>query len=322
MKNNFLNGLFAFVLLLSVSCNEEEGSSIPMVETQDVTNISYLSATLSGTVISEQGAAVTDKGIFYGTINDEDKMNKARYKGEGDDFSMKISGLKPNVQYYYCAYAYNDNGIAYGEVKSFTTVDYNYITDFDGYQYKTLPIGSQQWMVENLRTTHYNNGDEILTTDIPGKGIGYMENPKYQWVYQGNDDLLNDYGRLYTWYAIVDDRNVCPQGWHVPSIDEYHQLVDYIGGPLAGLTLKENGSDHWGKYNAGSDRYGFSARGAGYRTYDGVWDLLKVVTQFWSATSAGQYTAPVIELGSEGSNVYYRDVTASFGLSVRCVKDE
>lgn len=88
------------------------------------------------------------------------------------------------------------------------------VTDIDGNVYHTVTIGTQVWMVENLKVTKYRNGDLIGTTTPATLDISGEAEPKYQWVYDGKESNVSTYGRLYTWYAITDNRNVCPKGWH------------------------------------------------------------------------------------------------------------
>jgi uncharacterized protein (TIGR02145 family) len=91
------------------------------------------------------------------------------------------------------------------------------VKDIDGNNYKTAAIGTQIWMVENLKTTRYNNGDSIGTINPITLDITTESTPKYQWAYDGNENNISTYGRLYTWFAACDIRNVCPSGWHVPT---------------------------------------------------------------------------------------------------------
>src|SRR5512133_920538 len=88
------------------------------------------------------------------------------------------------------------------------------VTDIDGNVYQTVTIGTQKWMKENLKTTKYNNGDAIVTTNPATKDISGESTPKYQWAYAGNDSNVNTYSRLYTWHTATDTRKVCPTGWH------------------------------------------------------------------------------------------------------------
>jgi uncharacterized protein (TIGR02145 family) len=102
------------------------------------------------------------------------------------------------------------------------------VTDIDGNNYSTVIIGSQVWMVENLKSIKYCNGDTISSTIPAAFNISNESTPKYQWAYDGIDSNANTYGRLYTWYTVTDIRNICPTGWHVPSIDEWTVLSDYL----------------------------------------------------------------------------------------------
>lgn len=102
------------------------------------------------------------------------------------------------------------------------------VKDIDGNAYRTITIGTQVWMAENLKTTRYRNGDLIETTTPATLDIEGERTPEYQWAYDGNESNVATYGRLYTWYVATDSRNVCPTGWHVPSDDEWIVLTDYL----------------------------------------------------------------------------------------------
>ena len=120
------------------------------------------------------------------------------------------------------------------------------VTDVDGNIYGKVIIGTQIWLTENLKTTKYRNGDLIGTTTPAELNIYDEVTPKYQWAYNGNEDKVATYGRLYTWYVITDTRNICPTGWHVPSDAEWLTLENYLGGyAIAGGKLKEIGTTHW-----------------------------------------------------------------------------
>ena len=113
---------------------------------------------------------------------------------------------------------------AISEVRSFTVLNTgNTVTDIDGNVYHTITIGNQTWMAENLKTTKYRNGDAIGTTTA-SKDTSTKSTPKYQWAYGGNEANVAKYGRLYTWYAATDTRNIAPAGWHVPTDAEWSIL--------------------------------------------------------------------------------------------------
>jgi len=102
------------------------------------------------------------------------------------------------------------------------------LTDIDGNTYSHIRIGEQLWMTENLKTTKYQNGDIIATTTPVTLDISNENSPQYQWIYEGDDNNLNTFGRHYTQYVITDSRNVCPSGWHIPSQEEYQKLISYL----------------------------------------------------------------------------------------------
>lgn len=322
--NFYLIGLLTFSLyFILISCEEESKIKIPSVTTLQVTKISQIKATCKLYITSDGGANVYETGIYWGITPNPSSENASYTTLTVDDtMIVPINDLLPNTQYYCCAFARNEIGIAYGEIKKFATLAQTIIEDIDGNVYKTLSIGNQEWMIENLKTTKYNNGVSIGTTEPGNLNIEREINPKYQWVFNGDNSNIQDYGRLYTWYAVTDPRNVCPSGWHVPSLDEVKILVNSLEKPSFGAAeLKEQGSNHWIVENTASNLSGFTALGGGKRTYYGLWDEFKIGGYWWSTTEEG-FSAVSLELRSAGSNVIYRPVFKSDGLSVRCVKDK
>ena len=144
------------------------------------------------------------------------------------------------------------------------------VTDIDGNTYRTITIGQQEWMTENLRTASYRNGTPI--TNITDMDEWEANTSDGSWVYYGNDGS-NDalYGKLYNWFSVTDSQGLCPQGWHVPSSDEWNALSDNFGGPdIAGCGLKETGIDYWESPNTCANNLsGFSALPGGYRDPSG-----------------------------------------------------
>ena len=199
------------------------------------------------------------------------------------------------------------------------------LTDFDGNTYNTVKIGNQWWMVENLKTTHYANGDPI--PDGTGAGdISGETDPKYWFAYDDDLNNVSTYGRLYTWYTVTDSRNVCPDGWHVPSDAEWTQLSDSLGGEsVAGGKLKETGTTHWDSPNTGAtNESGFTGLPGGLRyskSSDGF-GIMGRASYFWSATEfhISAY-ARYWPLGYNYAGMSPYDYGKSGGFSVRCLKD-
>ena len=202
------------------------------------------------------------------------------------------------------------------------------ILDYDGNIYSTIQIGDQLWLVENLQVTHYNNGDEIPTN------YGYFEwehasSGAYA-IYDEDSSIGQMYGFLYNWFAVGDERGICPIGWHVPSDDEFTILVDYIGGEdIAGGKMKESGHEHWGYYSdeateGATNESGFTALPGGFRHESaGSFHSLGSDAYFWSSTemSDGGIPARCRQLYKEGSLIDRTGRDKNSGFSVRCVKD-
>jgi uncharacterized protein (TIGR02145 family) len=208
-------------------------------------------------------------------------------------------------------------------------ISYGKVKDIEGNVYKTVKIGKQWWMAENLKTTMYSNGDLIGTTVDPISNIESEYAPKYQWAWGGYESNVAIYGRLYTWYAITDSREVCPHGWHVPTDLEWHTLILYLDPNAklllypenetytAGDKLKESGNTHWITANEGAtNESGFTALPGGFRTHTGPFDWLGT-TGFWWSAPEQRYRS----LNCDGGNVGRDNFYPHCGISVRCLKD-
>ena len=174
------------------------------------------------------------------------------------------------------------------------------ITDIDGNKYDIVKIGEQVWTAENLKTTKYNDGWEIVNIMAPGN----------------DEDSIPVYGRLYTWY-VIDGGKMCPEGWHVPTDSDWSILVDSLRGPeLAGGSLKESGTEHWFSPNSGAtNQSGFTALPAGQGGSD-----LGYYAYFWSSTIYGNYTY-YRRLSRTNTEVERSSGSKDYYLSVRCIKD-
>ena len=199
------------------------------------------------------------------------------------------------------------------------------VTDIDGNVYRTVVLGTQNWMAENLKVTKYRNGDNItnITTnsdwssDISG-AYGVYDNDATTY--------LDSYGLLYNWYAVDNSssRYICPEGWHVPTRDEYDALSTYLGGSLvAGGKMKETGNEHWNSPNTGADNEtssGFNARGNGLRYTYGSYSNIKQHTYTWSGTPYSN-KAYYRRLQYNGANLNEYLISKNYGFSVRCLED-
>ncbi len=200
------------------------------------------------------------------------------------------------------------------------------VKDIDGNVYKTVKIGNQWWMAENLKVTHYRNGDEIpniIDDEEWDSETGACCN------YNNDTTNVEVYGRLYNWFAQNDSRKISPEGWHIPTDKEWQELVDYLGGDtLAGGKMKstgtiESGDGQWREPNEGAtNESGFSALPGGYRYSHGVFDSEGITPYFWSATQNSGGTAWYRYL-YHGNTIVYRHDSGwkQAGYSIRCIKD-
>jgi uncharacterized protein (TIGR02145 family) len=197
------------------------------------------------------------------------------------------------------------------------------VTDADGNVYKTVVIGTQTWIAENLKTTKYNAGEQIPNVTAKSQWDN-LTSDAYCWY--NNDAAANKttYGALYNWYA-VNTGKLCPTGWHIPSDTEWETLIDNVGGrDYAGGKLKEKGTSHWKSPNTdASDEYGFRALPAGDR-YPGsgyeFWGIGEYCA-FWSSTSTTTTTAVFLEAYFDSETTYQTSTNKRFGFSVRCIKN-
>ncbi|SEW28418.1 major paralogous domain-containing protein [Chitinophaga sp. YR573] len=189
------------------------------------------------------------------------------------------------------------------------------IKDIDGNVYRTVTIGTQVWMAENLKTTRYNDGTEIpLVTE---QSAWYNLNaPGYCWY---NNDR-NIYGALYNWYALNTGK-LCPPGWHIPSDDEWAILIAYLGGDaIAGGKMKDAGTMHWLSPNTGAtNSSGFTALPAGFRGKSGFIPGSNAL--FWSSTAFDASDAWTRYLQSETIVAGRKNGGMYHGFSIRCLKD-
>jgi uncharacterized protein (TIGR02145 family) len=206
------------------------------------------------------------------------------------------------------------------------------VTDIDGNIYQTKIIGTQEWMVENLKVTHYRNGEAIPNVTNGGIWAGLTTGAYCNY----NNDVNNvaTYGRLYNWYAVNDSRNIAPTGWHVPTDTEWKQLEMYLGmsqaeadatgyrGTDEGGKLKEAGFTHWTSPNTGAtNESGFSALPGGVRNFVGGYGGMGNYNYFSSSTEFNSYDAWHRNLNYNTSEVYRNYYGKKGGYSVRCVKD-
>lgn len=269
-----------------------------------------------GGTLSWNGGTPTACGLCCSTSANPTTAD-ARQEGivTSGAFSQTLAGLEPNTTYHVRVYASNLVGTVYGPDMLVRTMC-STVTDADGNTYQTVLIGTQEWLAENLRVTHYRNGDPILNItdatqwEYAGSGA---------WcVYKNKSANAAKYGLLYNHKAVRDSRGLCPSGWRVPTDAEWTTLTDYLGGlDVAGSKMKCLGID------PNSDNSsGFGAILCGLRYCNGPdFSDLNYNTCWWSSTCSEEYYYYVRELHRDEVKIWAYSTYQRMGLSVRCVKD-
>lgn len=195
------------------------------------------------------------------------------------------------------------------------------VTDIDGNVYNTVIIGKQVWMVENLKVTHFQNGDEIPVV-ADHMGWSFLETAAC--CEYDNSPFNNEvYGKLYNFFAVNDIHNLCPKDWHVPTDKEWSELTSFLGEKShAGGKLKEETTDYWQSPNVDATNAScFTALPGGNRAPDGAFAHIGSGGYWWSSTNSETNYALSRFLLCNSGNIYIYRSSKGSGFSVRCIKD-
>ncbi len=308
------------LLVLSNSCEKDDGTSIPVLTTIEVTEITGTTAVSGGDITDDGGELVSVRGVCWSTKQKPTISDSKTENGEGaGNFISNITDLELTTPYYVRAYATNSKGTGYGSTMSITTKPG--VKDADGNNYEIVTIDAQTWMAENLKTTKYNDGTAIpLVND--NNDWGNLTTPGYCWYNNDAATYEASYGALYNWHT-VNTGKLCPTGWHVPTDAEWTTLTTFLGGgSVAGGKLKEAGTAHWITPNTGAtNETGFTALPGGYRGNDGAFYYNGTSGGWWSATENIAKFAwyRFIHYNLVGVNVGRCE--EELGFSVRCLRD-
>ncbi len=305
------------------------------VTTADITSPTQTSAVSGGNVTSDGGGNVTARGVCWSTSQNPTVADSKTTDGSGTgSYTSNITGLTAGTPYYVRAYSTNGAGTAYGSEKSFTTAEavgvivfnpdltYGTVSDIDGNSYKTIQIGTQTWMAENLKTTKFNDGTQIPTETNNNAWIN-LATPAYCWYNNDASTYKAVYGALYNWFA-VQTGILCPTGWHVPDNNEFIAFVTYLGGlSEAGGKLKETGTSHWLSPNTGAtNESGFTALPGGRRyIMNGTFVKMGELGFYWSADEDEVVYGGIGILHYNSAEIEGDSYSKPNGMSVRCLKD-
>ena len=345
MKNKSRLFIYPFLLMgvfliFASSCKEDDDDkndpqqNVPVVTTTTLTKILHTTATSGGIITYDGGAAIIEAGVCYSRKPNPSFDDSTTKNGFSlGSYISEISELEPNTTYYLRAYAANKKyEIGYGDVIAFTTLDWNHqfgtFTDpRDDNVYKTIAIGEQVWMAENLR----------YLPSVVGRDNKFITIP-YYYVYRYDGTSVeeaeattnyNTYGVLYNWSAAMAGaeysqenpsgvQGVCPVGWHLPSNAEWEELTDNLTGMDIGGRLKETGTTNWKAPNTGaSNETGFTARPGGSAFYGTIGS----VGYWWTTNVKNDRYAFSYYLEYNYSHVRRYSFDKEDGHSVRCVRD-
>ena len=304
---------------------------LPTLETAGFLEVHQTSVMVESNLLSEGSAPVTEKGVCWNTESSPTLEHAHTTNGPGTGiYNSTMEDLMPGKKYYVRAYAISAVGVAYGNeltVRTLPETD-DLIDARDGRVYQIVKIGEQWWMAQNL-----DYGEMIPLSTHPGDNATIE---KYCW----GDDPGNceTFGALYHWdemmsYSFDNSQGVCPDGWHIPSDDDWRMLEMAIGlteeeshimgdarGGEAGGRLKALGEEFWDAPNVGAtDEFGFHALGSGFMEID-FYSSLRVYAPMWTSTKI-EDDAVIRGVAWDHTEIYRGPAKTIVGCAVRCVKD-
>jgi len=306
------------------------GGNLPEVVTLPVENAGPDWASLAGEISSDGGLAITEKGVCWGPDPEPTVDGNKLPMGSGTaPFEDMLDGLTPDTPYFIRAYAINAAGTGYGDNEGFRTRTADLEDSRNGKVYPTVRIGDQVWMAANLDVGEKINGS------LDGSDDEVIQ----KYCYQNNDAYCAQFGALYSWEEMLQydltesSQGVCPEGWHIPSDEEWKVLELHLGmdetdaqgegwrGTDQGGKLKAPGTEIWDDPNTGAtNESGFSALPAGGMDNTGYFSGQGYFTDFW--TSSWDGTNPWYRyLNAESGGIQRLMGNKGFATSVRCIRD-
>jgi uncharacterized protein (TIGR02145 family) len=186
--------------------------------------------------------------------------------------------------------------------------------------YKTITIGTQEWMSENLNTDRFRNGDPIpeAKTDEDWEELRWEKQPA--WCYYELDPANGEkYGRLYNWFAVNDPRGLAPEGWRIPGDEDWDALRKHLVIGIAGKKMKS--AEGWKDGGNGTNVSGFNGLPSGYRDFDGSFNSIGSEGYWWSSAGSDNQWASCRYINADDDYLHKHNMPKHAGLSVRCIKD-
>ena len=196
------------------------------------------------------------------------------------------------------------------------------VTDYDGNVYDTVIIGTQVWMKQNLKVTHYNNGNPIPNIEDNATWANTISGAR---CYYNNDSIVHNsiYGALYNWYAVKNNYNICPSGWHVSTEAEWIEAENFLGGDsIAGGKMKEVGTSHWSAPNVDATNSSrFTGLPGGFRSFNSGFQYLHENGLWWTATEVDVNWAKSVYFWNQYGGVDHNPGSKRYGFSIRCIRN-
>ena len=332
------------------ACTPVDPAPKILIRTDSISGLFYRSCSVSGTIVYLGESDIEQYGFVWSESPDP-TLDLGEYldlggRSDPGSFTETITELNPGTNYYVRSYASDVSGTEYGDVIPFVTGAVGTVTDYDGNVYQTVEIGEQIWMAESMRASHYADGTAIPLVEGDAAWNAVKIDDK-AFCYVNNDPLISEtYGSYYTWAAAMDGppdtqpgpngfQGVCPDGWHIPSDEEWKQLEIYLGlskedaekvtfrGADEGGKLKEQGFAHWKSPNTGATNVsGFTSIPSGGRHYEGGFFETGYFAIYWAGTEGQPSDAWTYHQDFDRAESFRGLIFKNYGYSVRCVKDK
>lgn len=319
-----------FAMFISIAaCKKDKGPTVSLatLTTLEISGSTIADAKAGGNVTSTGGASITTFGIVWSNTNllptlDNSEGYTEEIDGETGSYDASFNNLGVNKTYYVRAYATNAKGTAYGDVKIF-------VVDASENVYRTVKIGTQTWMLENLKTTKYQGGADIPIVEAAGWANLGTHAMSWYGAVEANKDI---YGGLYNWYAVNQadpNKKLAPSGWRIPTVADWQTLNTNTANDLTklGKVLKEAGNAHWlaAVDITATNSTHFTALPGGYRSYNtDSFGGITFSSYFWSAgENGGSIFHNRMNNNSDAFSEFSIDAALykNYGFSVRCIKE-
>lgn len=303
--------MIGLVAALLVACGDD-GSSNPVTDSDEDSSSSVIASDVKqsgdskSSSSSEEAKSSSSSSVTASDVkqsSDSESSSSSSEKAKSSSSSAKSSSSDASSS----SVVQPSSSVAYVEpcrTDSVDTCEYGTLTDErDGQTYKTVKIGTQTWMAENLNYAYLQP-----TAELDSSSFCYRDSASY----------CEKYGRLYSWDVAI---NICPDGWHLPDTTEWNTLFAAVGGSsTAGKMLKSTSG--WKNSGNGTDAYSFAVLPAGYGDNGKTYDFEGSDADFWSSTEDDSGSAYDVLMNYHDDVVYLFNLGKRQAFSVRCVKDE